>query len=1229
MKTEINMRIARMIGTALVAIAATAAYAETVANARLASTGSVDWKTTAAAKWENGYVPMSASDVVDLTVAGVENASVRLELANTSFTIDSIVACYPDTCMQFARGNAPIRLGVRQLSGYNAWWPIGFKASDAWKGNFLRSGLSLLGTTADPMVVNSYYLGCMPEFGTPLAENAGQIRRLVGTGTFLKDGAGELAIHGPVGLLSGVFLQEGRLTLSAEHPLIDDAPADGAFFHVDASRADTLSTAVEDGATVVTNWADASGGDVYAYWSAYTLREMSIGKPRISSRTSNGRTLVDFGKFAEFDTGADADSPASWLMWSCGQVTDVKEAFFAVMLQDEATAYNSSSSAMPTPIGIDGSPNMTMTCDDNMLFADSDANSADVRVNGTPVTANGTRTPYNKMRIVSIAFKEPIGRARAFGRRGWTGAGGFHLGEALIYRKSLTEVERRQTIDYLKKRWLDAETLQAERTTFDLGSVVVKSSAADVSVPDGKTVRVRKVVDAEGDGIVKEGDGTLEVEVIEPSDAKIVVKSGTFKFAGQAGTVPALATLPSGAAFHFDASDDDSFTYESDNLVAQWRDVRSASSLVATNLYCEGARTDCPIRRPSASPTGLPAVDFYTTGIGSSYKTAPRFVFDLANVREGFIVWKNTCPGATSYAPTHFACNGLEPGSGQDCFGRRQAGDLLFQSNARYLAPSGGALWTVNGRLVNPFDGTFGAVGGESSWVVIHFTSAYPLPVNGMAVQEGSYKFGGGCMIGELVGYERLLTDAERRGVEAYLMNRWLGETHPDARRWAGDIAFEGDAAAKIDTDGDIVPRSVSAASASFEKAGSGKLTLSTVATNVASISVSGGELSAGLSAFNDFADAFVHFDASDTNSFEMTSNGDGTYSVSRWYDVRGNGKYAEVDMVTCRAKPQYKSANGDGLAAGSELGYVDFGPISVCAKSSPYAATNDLSSAMTWNVTSTNVHEVHVVYADNIPFKDGSAIPDPVAYYNGYRGGTNQSGIDRLYSEVLVYRNSSDGCCLCEAYLNGEEKDMHYKKPAGFGVVTVVVTNSYPKEGLVRTGAWLNTFTNSRRTQYGGCRIAEVIVYDQALSDERRAAVDAYLMKKWLGIGDGMTVRPQGPSLSVAPGATARLSNAEFVDLASLTVDIDADGAGALKVDGVFHAPAAFALTVNVRAPSRRIGGRTFKLIDADGIADVANIDRWAVNITDSSVLYRVFVDVDGDLSITFPKKGAMLIVY
>jgi len=77
---------------------------------------------------------------------------------------------------------------------------------------------------------------------------------------------------------------------------------------------------------------------------------------------------------------------------------------------------------------------------------------------------------------------------------------------------------------------------------------------------------------------------------------------------------------------------------------------------------------------------------------------------------------------------------------------------------------------------------------------------------------------------------------------------------------------------------------------------------------------------------------------------------------------------------------------------------------------------------------------------------------------------------------------------------------------------------------------------------------------------------------------------------------------------------------------DGVFHAPAAFTLTVNL-ASMYKLGGRSFKLIDADGIADAHNVANWIVDVPGVSLDYRVSLDADNDLSIFFVPRGSVLI--
>ena len=146
-----------------------------------------------------------------------------------------------------------------------------------------------------------------------------------------------------------------------------------------------------------------------------------------------------------------------------------------------------------------------------------------------------------------------------------------------------------------------------------------------------------------------------------------------------------------------------------------------------------------------------------------------------------------------------------------------------------------GAVWTVNGQLINPFDESFGKMGGNTDWVVIHYASATPYVLQALCALGQSY--GGGGAVGEVVGYDRLLTDAERRGAEAYLMKRWLGKDHPDNVPWAGSLTFGADAEAVIDTACDIAPATLATSSATLTKKGLGTVTVGAIPSTVESLS--------------------------------------------------------------------------------------------------------------------------------------------------------------------------------------------------------------------------------------------------------------------------------------------------------------------------------------------------------------------------------------------------------
>ena len=845
------------------------------------------WDT--AANWKGGYCPKSASDVVSLAGGGATKLMLTFD-AQSVFQIDSIVDAPSNTMFRFVYGNSPSRVTVRQMSGYCSYWPFAFWNNQNWALNCAYSGFNFTGDAEEPTVLNSYYLGTLPYFGVPAAGGKARINRMMHNGMFVKEGPGELTVRGPVGPDSGAFAIGGSLVVDAEAETRDDVPAPGSFCHVDSSRNIHTFYDAESGRTYVTNWVDVSGNGFRAYNNNWMYdSSIAFGRPYLSSKTVNGRPLVDFGRYRLRAEAPGDESPSGALNWSV-TAPNVREVFMAVEMTEDL-----GESSGVAVVGNSGESLFRQYSATNGLFTNPIMLRGDVRVDGAPFVAQDDRSDPFRVRVISCAMQEDIA-ANAFGRVGSHGRGGFLLGEALVYTNELTEAERRQTIAYLKKRWLDAAAYPVERSEWDLGDIAV--SNATIGVEAGRTARVKRVQDTAAatglatDGIVKTGAGTLVVDRVVPSNAPITVEGGKLRFTNEAGNVPDDA-LPAGALINFDA-ESSAFDYDegSDTDVTSWHSLANPSVYVATNAMNDAVRTDCPKRVASATPTGLHAVDFLAGDISdaAANRNRPRYGFPKASVYNGFIVWKNQYD--KYYRASHF-CDSA------DLMTDRAKGQLLpFKSND-HMGPVAGMNWRVNGLAVNPLDQTFAAMHGDGAtkdceWVLISFSSPIPVDLNGMARSRGGVS-GGGCLVAALVGYSRPLADHERRAAEAYLMKRWLGKEHPDKTAWSGALAFGEGVENAVDTDADISPSALSLSSDSFSKSGSGKLSLGNAVASLSSISVEGGELEGELVA--DFcADAFAHFDASKTNTMEMTDRGDGTYSVSKWYDVRMNGLYASAD---------------------------------------------------------------------------------------------------------------------------------------------------------------------------------------------------------------------------------------------------------------------------------------------------------------------------------------------
>jgi hypothetical protein len=102
----------------------------------------------------------------------------------------------------------------------------------------------------------------------------------------------------------------------------------------------------------------------------------------------------------------------------------------------------------------------------------------------------------------------------------------------------------------------------------------------------------------------------------------------------------------------------------------------------------------------------------------------------------------------------------------------------------------------------------------------------------------------GGCSYGEIICYNRMLSDAERRNVTAYLMKKWKrGAKLPlDGDDTISEIAFKDGVAPRVGTRTDRTLEKITG-SGTFTKNGAGKLTIHNVDSKITSLNVDKGTL--------------------------------------------------------------------------------------------------------------------------------------------------------------------------------------------------------------------------------------------------------------------------------------------------------------------------------------------------------------------------------------------------
>jgi hypothetical protein len=531
-----------------------------------------------------------------------------------------------------------------------------------------------------------------------------------------------------------------------------------------------------------------------------------------------------------------------------------------------------------------------------------------------------------------------------------------------------------------------------------------------------------------------------------------------------------------GAAFHVDASRPDTLTLDG-SAVTEWRDADGGGIAARP----PGAN------RPTLMPNelnGLPVVDF------GPYGTSPYMHWygaggqiQLTDIRAVFWVLGSQNGGGFLLGATNTAH--FHRGSGPNGVFEPVRTSSTMWAHDWNTYPGAGRVETYIDGIRR--DQTAALNGG---YQIISCVIATNVTAGGFATDRNSFAGRrGGQRLAEVIIYERPLTELERIETEEYLTAKWFGDT-----RW--DLDGKDPAVTQLDAlgtravgtpEGGVTSIGRLTGGGKLTKTGGSTLALTDAQEYLGTLALAGGGLALEARAIPDAPapDAFFHVDAGAADS--LVFNGEGR--VAEWRDRRGNGLAAAVAEGFAAPALLPGALNG--------LPVVDFG------------AAGSLQ-ALAWNHTNNAVKAVFTVFQSlaNSAQLLGGVTNQPQDFYRGANGQLYHT--DATASRAAVYGANR---------VNGwQVEPMVATLPPDFCVVSVIPT----------TDARASAFAQDRHvaSRSGGQRLAEVIVYNRALTDRERRDTEAYLMRKWLNRaapGYGAAELPQirsaayaGPSLEV-----------------------------------------------------------------------------------------------------------------
>ncbi|MCQ2389827.1 MAG: hypothetical protein MJ240_00265 [Kiritimatiellae bacterium] len=618
-------------------------------------------------------------------------------------------------------------------------------------------------------------------------------------GTFVKAGAGTLAVEqlSPAGV--AVVQEAGtvKFTQKLRAPT-STGPAADAYIWLDAS--DAADFTFEDGSdTRVTVWRDHRADKTVV---ATACDDQKLGNlPTLQRAAVNGKAVVSMGRSA-------ASQQAYFALPTWTDAAKYVYAGFMVLRPSVAgsTSHNYFGSSDLTMMRNSGYGILSAT------YKQADALAARWTINGDVVDPMARQSAYtrqtNDFFVLSFLSSQPlVMNAINKDRRGQqaAGCGDIEVGEVLVYHRKLDIEEFRDTEAYLMKKWLGKEHPAVGAAHI---SSLMAADGQDAVLDADRDIVVDEVV-ATGEKFVKKGTGSADVRQmpVDTPPMALAVEGGALK--------PKFAFNPDNSAlFHFDASNVDSMRLQvSDDQavtnVTHWYDSRgnglyARSEWDAQTTYAKdrsetsfafavtdpklvtvtlaegvtglaldfGTKRNCQDKpTAAATSTTAAAMRFYDANVKRTNGDDSETRYDT--VQETFLVvarhgsqGNNLIGDASAAGTTTDAAGRLLPNGGN----YMSVSTLAYPSYSYLTLTNDSGTVFVNGESVKGSTYTFTEAMG---FKLIEYRPGGNTRVGALALDRNCNA--GGCYICEVIGFDHVLTDAERTQLRAQLQNKWFG----------------------------------------------------------------------------------------------------------------------------------------------------------------------------------------------------------------------------------------------------------------------------------------------------------------------------------------------------------------------------------------------------------------------------------------------------------------------